>query len=301
MPAEVSVEVEGRRLSLSNLGKVLYPATGTTKGEVIDYYRAVAPVMLPHLSDRALTRKRWPDGVTAQPFFEKNAPRGTPPWVRTVRLPAPGSTKGREEVTYVVADDLPTLVWCANLAALELHVPQWTVGRRGAVRHPDLLVVDLDPGAPAALPECMQVALAVRDRLAADGLTAYAKTSGSKGMQLYASVSGRQPAEVVSAYVRRVAEDLEGAGGGLVVSRMAKELRHGKVLLDWSQNNAAKTTVAAYSLRGREEPTVSTPLRWDEVEAGRPLAFRPPDVLRRLERYGDLFTPLRSAGPRVPA
>ena len=300
-PRMVLVEVQGRRLPLSNLGKVLYPATGTTKGEVIEYYTAVAPVLLPHLAGRPLTRKRWPDGVQAAPFFEKNAPRGTPAWVRTVRLPVPGSTKTREELDFVIVDDLPTLVWCANLAALELHVPQWTVGRRGAVRDPDLLVIDLDPGPPAGLAECMQVALVVRDRLAEDGLVAYPKTSGNKGMQLYAAVSSRQSAEVVSAYVRSVAEELEGSLGGRVIARMAKHLRPGKVFLDWSQNNAAKTTVAPYSLRGREEPTLSTPLRWAEVEAGKPLTVRPGDVVARIERHGDLFAPLREKGPRVPS
>ncbi len=295
--ADVVVEVEGRRLGLSNLDKVLYPDVGTTKGEVIDYYTRIAPVLLPLVRERALTRKRWPDGVTAQPFFEKNAPRGTPNWVRTVTLPSPGSTKDRELVTYVVCDDLAALVWCANLAALELHVPQWRVGPRGAVRKPDRLVVDLDPGPPAGLPECFEVALAVREALAADGLAAYPTTSGSKGLQLYASLDGRRDSDAVSAYAKSLAERLEGERPDLVVSRMAKTLRPGKVFVDWSQNNGAKTTVAPYSLRGLPGAPVATPLTWDEVAAGRALTFRPEDVLDRVARLGDVMGGLHSGAP----
>jgi bifunctional non-homologous end joining protein LigD len=296
------VDVGGRQLPLSNLDKVLYPATGFTKGEVIDYYHRVADVLLPHLIGRPLTRKRWPDGVDGPFFFEKNAPRGTPDWVRTVTLPVPGSTKNRETVDYVVVDDLATLVWTANLAALELHVPQWRVGARGGVHSPDLLVVDLDPGPPAGIAECLQVAVLVRDRLAADGFTAYPKTSGNKGMQLYAATAGEQSSEVVSDYVKRVAVELEREHPDLVLSRMTRSLRPGKVFLDWSQNNAAKTTVAPYSLRGRDEPTVSTPLTWEEVEIGKPLRFHAADVLERIGVHGDLLAPLSSmAGPRIPA
>jgi bifunctional non-homologous end joining protein LigD len=296
---KVRVEVDGRHLTLTNLGKVLYPAVGFTKGEVIDYYSRVADVLLPHLQGRPVTRKRWPDGVDGPFFFEKNVPRGTPDWVRTVRLPVPGSTKDRETVDFVVVDDLATLVWTANLAALELHTPQWQVGPRGAVRDPDLLVIDLDPGPPAGLVECMQAACLVRDRLAADGLTAYPKTSGNKGMQLCVPVSGKQPSAVVSGYAHRIARELEAEHPDAMLSRMTKALRPGKVFLDWSQNNAAKTTVAPYSLRGREEPTVSTPLTWDEVEAGKPLKFLPQDVLERVEEHGDLLAPLLERGPKV--
>ena len=298
--ADVVVEVAGTRLGLSNLAKVLYPQAGTTKGEVIEYYTRVAPVLLPLVRDRAATRKRWPDGVQAAPFFEKNAPRGTPDWVRTVTLDSPGS-RSRERVTYVVVDDLPTLVWCANLAALELHVPQWQVGPRGGVRRPDRLVVDLDPGAPAALPECLTVAGWVRARLAADGLAAHPTTSGSKGMQLYAPIAAEQDSEVVSAYAKRLAEELEAEHPDLVTSKMTRALRPGKVFVDWSQNSASKTTVTPYSLRGRERPTVATPLTWDEVGAGRLVAFGTADVLDRLERLGDLMAPLSDGGPRVPA
>jgi bifunctional non-homologous end joining protein LigD len=300
-PDKVRVEVGGRQLTLTNLDKVLYPKVGFTKGEVIDYYSRVAGTLLPHIADRPSTRKRWPNGVDGPFFFEKNAPRGTPDWVRTVTLPVPGSTKQRETVDFVVVDDLPTLVWTANLAALELHTPQWQVGPRGGVRDPDLLVIDLDPGPPAGLAECMQAACLVRDRLAQDGLTAYPKTSGNKGMQLCVPISATQSSAVVSDYAHRIAQELEEAHPDQMVSRMTKVLRPGKVFLDWSQNNAAKTTVAPYSLRGRAEPTVSTPLTWDEVQAGKPLWFWPEDVLARISEHGDLLGPLLERGPKVPA
>jgi bifunctional non-homologous end joining protein LigD len=290
---KVPVQVEGRTLALSNLDKVLYPAVGFTKAEVIDYYSRVAPVLLPHLRDRALTRKRYPDGVDGQVFFEKNAPRGTPDWVRTVRLPSPGSSKGRETIDYVVCDDLPTLVWTANLAALELHTHMWKVMRtKDEARPPDMVVFDLDPGAPATVVECCEVALHLRERLRADGLEPVAKTSGSKGLQLYA----RAPkGEDTHAYAKAVAQQAEKDLPQLVVHRMAKDLRPGKVLVDWSQNSTAKTTVTVYSLRARETPTVSTPVTWDEVEACRSpadLVFRSDDVLARVEELGDLFAVL---------
>src|SRR3712207_2015005 len=262
-----TVEVGGRRLALRNLEKVLYPATGTTKAEVLSYYTAVADVLLPHLHERPVTRKRWPDGVEAQPFFEKNLPQGTPDWVRRVTLPAPGSTKDREVITYPFLDDLAGLVWVANLAALEIHVPQWTVGPRGAVRGPNRLVVDLDPGPPAGLAECTEVAFAARERLAADGLEPLPVTSGGKGMQLYAPISGGQDAMVVHGYAKAVAEELEKAMPKLVVSRMTKAIRPGKVLFDWSQNHPAKTTISPYSLRGRDLPTAAAPRTWEELEA----------------------------------
>lgn len=302
MPGKrVLVEVDGRELELSNLDKVLYPATGFTKGEVIDYYSRVAPVLLPHIRDRPLTRIRYPNGVDGQSFFEKNAPAGTPDWVRLERLPAPGSLKGRETVDYVVADDLPTLVWLANLAALELHTPQWKIGA-----HPDLLVVDLDPGAPAGLPECCGVAVLMRDRLADDGIAAYPKTSGKKGMQLSCPIAGTQPADEVSAYARRIAEELEKAAPKSITSKMAKRLRPGKIFIDWSQNNAAKTTVAPYSLRAQPAPTVSAPLTWSEVEAavvgqaGGVRQWGAAEVLPRIDEYGDLLADLLDSGPELP-
>ncbi|WP_279581917.1 non-homologous end-joining DNA ligase [Fodinicola feengrottensis] len=240
MSDTVTVEIEGRKLRLSNLDKVLYPKSRTTKGEVIDYYSRIAPVMLPHLAGRPVTRKRWPDGVAKQPFFEKNMPRGTPSWIRTVNLPVPGSTMDRETIDFVVLADLAGLVWSANLAALELHVPQWKVGPRGAAKHPDLLVVDLDPGDGAGLADCMEVAVLVRDRMAQDGLTTYPKTSGNKGMQLYAPVSAKQDSSVVSAYAHAIADELAEKHPRKILSQMTKALRRGKIFIDWSQNNAAQ-------------------------------------------------------------
>ena len=300
--ASTRVHVDGRVLTLSNLDKVLYPETGFTKGEVIDYYSRIAPVLLPRIASRPLTRKRWPDGVEGQPFFEKNVPRGTPEWVRTVTIASPGSTRGSEEVEYVVADDLPTLVWLANLAALELHVPQWRVGPRGGVRRPDLLVVDLDPGPPADIVRCCEVALLLRELLDADGLRAWAKTSGGKGMQLYVPLA-ETSGDATTAYAKEFAEKLARDRPDLVVASMRKSLRPGKVFLDWSQNNPAKTTIAAYSLRGRSRPTVSTPLTWEEVEAcedAADLVFGPDQVLDRVAEIGDLVADLDSVRQRLP-
>jgi bifunctional non-homologous end joining protein LigD len=296
-----TVEVDGRRLSLSNLDKVLFP-DGFTKGEVVDYYVRVAPVLLPHVTGRPMSFQRFPDGTATKGFFAKNAPRGTPDWVRTVKLPAPGSTMDRETLDYVVVDDLPTLVWAANLAALELHVPQWSVGPRGGVREPDRLVLDLDPGAPATAVECAEVALLLRDLVAADGLTAVVKSSGSKGLQVYAAVepvSDRRTSD----YAKHLAQTLEKSHPKLVVSQMRKDLRGGKVFVDWSQNNAAKTTVAPYALRARPEPWVSTPLTWDEVTAVRrpeDVQFRAEQTLERVDSHGDLFAPLLSTASPLP-
>ena len=290
MTTRVTVDVDGRQVTLSNLDKVLYPAVGFTKGQVLDYYTRIAPVLLPHLAGRALTRKRYPDGVEGQVFFEKNAPRGTPEWVRTATLPSPGSSKGRETIDYTVVEDLAGLVWTANLAALELHVHQWKVGAAAA----DLLVLDLDPGPPATVVECCEVALLLRPVLEQDGLVPLAKTSGSKGMQLYARVDGLT-SEQTSAYAKGLAQRFEASHPDLVVHRMTKSLRPGKVLVDWSQNSSAKTTVCVYSLRARERPTVSTPLTWDEVAActaPEDLVFTTDDVLARVEEHGDLFAPL---------
>jgi bifunctional non-homologous end joining protein LigD len=300
--AKVPVEVEGRTLVLTNLGKVLYPETGLTKAEVIDYYTRIAPVLLPHVRGRPLTFKRYPNGVDGSFFFEKNAPNSTPDWVRRVEIATPGSTKNRETINFVVLDNLPTLVWAANLASLEFHVPMWQVDQAGAPIDPDLMVFDLDPGPPATIVECCRVALLVRAALAADGLTAVAKTSGSKGLQIYVPLPPT-PAERTSAYARALAQRLEREHPELVVWRMTKALRPGKVLIDWSQNSAAKTTVAVYSLRARPHPTVSTPVSWAEVEACRDaaeLVFRSDDVLARVARHGDLFAPTRHPGEPLP-
>ena len=297
MPGEekVTVEVEGRRLGLTNLGKQLFP-DGTTKGQLLDYYSRIAPVLLPHLADRPLTLKRYPNGTQAGFFYEKNAPRGRPDWVRTVTLPAPGSTKSRETIDYVVCGDLPTLVWVANLASVELHTPQYRVDADGAALPSDQLVLDLDPGAPAALADCARVALLLRDELG--GVLpgpVQAKTSGNKGMQLVAPWSAAAADDSSSVAAKALAERLERAHPTLVVSRMAKVLRPGKVLVDWSQNNRAKTTVSVYSLRARELPAVSAPVSWAEVEAaaeGAPLLLTASDVLARVAAHGDPFAGL---------
>ncbi len=286
---KIVVEVEGRQLALSNLDKVLYPE-GFTKGQVLDYYTRIAPVLLPHLADRPLTLKRWPDGVQGHSFFEKNAPSYRPEWLRTETLPSPGSTKKRDSIDYAVIEELAALVWVANLATLELHIPMWRVGRGG----PDLLVFDLDPGPGTSIVECCEVALLLRPLLEAEGLTPIAKTSGSKGMQVYA----RTHVPDTSTYAKELAQRLEKERPQLVVHRMAKALRPGKVLVDWSQNNPAKTTVSVYSLRARDTPTVSTPLTWQEVEtcsSASELVFTSDDVLGRVEAQGDLFGPLLSS------
>jgi bifunctional non-homologous end joining protein LigD len=294
----VAVDVDGRHLTLSNLAKVLYPEAGFAKGEVIDYYTRIAPVLLPHLADRPLTVKRYPNGVDASFFFEKNAPRGTPSWVRTVNLPAPGSTKNRETIDYVVVEGLPTMVWLANLAALELHVPQWHVPKRARKPRTDLIVFDLDPGPPATIAECCEVAVPLREILERDGLHPVAKTSGSKGMQVSAPVEVSDP-ELTSDYALSVARKLERQMPDLVVSKMAKSLRPRKIFVDWSQNNPAKTTVAPYSLRAKALPTVSTPLTWDEVEAGGALSFTAAEVLDRVDAHGDLFATILDDAQRT--
>ncbi|GIH27325.1 hypothetical protein Aph01nite_56350 [Acrocarpospora phusangensis] len=289
VPAKVPVVVDGKQLVLTNLDKVLYPEAGFTKAEVIDYYSRIAPAMLPHLRGRPLTVKRYPNGVTGPFFFEKNAPRHTPPWIRRVTLPVPGSTKDRESIEFAVVDDLPTLVYYANLAALEIHVPMWRVSAEGAALPPDILVFDLDPGPGATIVECCRVAVLLRDALAADGHACYPKTSGNKGMQLH--VPWPDPDRATSPYAKELARLLD-AGHDLVTSVMSKRLRPGKVFIDWSQNNPAKTTVAAYSLRANAQPTVSAPLSWEEVEdceSADQLVFTGPDVLARVAEFGDLF------------
>ena len=282
------MEVDGRTLTLSNLEKVLYPEAGFTKAQVIDYYHQMAPVILPHIASRPVTIKRYPEGVDAEFFFQKNAPAHRPDWVPTARIASPGSTKSRETIEYILGGDLPTLIWAANLAALELHTPMW---RYPAIGEPDLLVFDLDPGPPATAVECCQVALMLRPLLTDRRFRPAAKTSGGKGLQLYAQVSGLSSQDA-SDLAKDLAEQLEAEHPELVVSRMTKALRPGKVLIDWSQNNAAKTTVTPYSLRARSQPTVSTPVSWDEVSACRratDLVFTADDVIERVRQSGDLF------------
>jgi bifunctional non-homologous end joining protein LigD len=295
---EVRVDVEGRTLKLSNLDKVLYPRTGTTKGEVLNYYAQISPLLLPLLADRPVTRVRWPHGVEKNSFFEKNAPAGTPRWVRTADVPTTGSrapSRNGDHLVFPTIDDLATLTWVVNLAALELHVHQWTVTKAGKPRGADRLVIDLDPGEPAGLHECCAVALLVRDKLADRDLEARPVTSGSKGMHIYAALPKRMDSDESTALAKEIAEELQGEQPKLVTATMTKSKRSGKVFLDWSQNAGSKTTLSPYSLRGRERPTVATPVTWDEVGEGAddPLGleqFRYDEVLARVAEHGDLFT-----------
>lgn len=291
-PDRQVLDVGGVPVRVSHLDKVLYPATGTTKAELIDYVVHVAPALLAQLADRPVTRIRFPDGVGGSPFFEKNVPRGAPDWLRHRRIPAaPGNDEGDEGTVLDLPflDDLAGLVWATNAGALELHTPQWSVTRGGKVRGADRLVVDLDPGPGAGLDACAQVAHLVAERLRADGLERTVPvTSGSKGMQLYAPLPRRRPAADVRRYARDLAQSLASAHPTLVVAVMRKELRAGKVLLDWSQNHPAKTTITPYSLRGREQPRVAAPRWWEEIGPGLE-QLGPRDVLRRLDERGDPF------------
>jgi bifunctional non-homologous end joining protein LigD len=284
------MEVGGRTLKIGHLDRVVYPATGTTKAEVLHYYMQVADAILPQLHDRPVTRIRFPEGVTGEKFFEKNMPRGAPSWVRHHVLPAsPGTDDEGTMLDLPVLDDLASLVWAASQGALELHTPQWSVGPRGGLRNPDRLVIDLDPGAPAGLRECARVAFLVADRLRADGLETLPVTSGSKGLQLYAPLDGRRSAPAVREYARDLAQELAAAHPDLVVSVMRKDLRGGKVLLDWSQNHPAKTTITPYSLRGRERPWVAAPRTWPELEDPDLRHLTADEVVDRLATIGDPF------------
>lgn len=291
-PQVTRVEVAGRTLRLTSLGKVLYPATETTKGEVLSYYATVGPVLLRHLADRPVTRVRFPHGVEDLSFFEKNLPSGAPSWLDRVRV---------DDVTYPLVTDLAQLTYLVNLNSIELHVPQWRVPG-GEPVNPDRLVIDLDPGPPAGLHECAQVALLLRERLEALGLDLYPVTSGSKGMQLYAALGGDLTSAQVRDLAQQLAQEMTARHPGLVVWKMTKTLRPGKVFLDWSQNVAAKTTICPYSLRGREDPWVAAPRTWAEVEAGAEdpgalsqLAFD--EVLARLAADGDLLADLLPEPP----
>ena len=278
------VEVAGRRLKLTSLDKLLFPATETTKGEVLSYYAQVADVLLPHLAHRPLTRVRWPHGTADQSFFEKNLPSGAPSWLPRVKV---------DDVTYPMVDDLAQLTYLVNLNSIELHVPQWRVDD-GARQNPDRLVIDLDPGAPAGLRECAQVALMVRERLDELGLDLYPVTSGSKGMQLYATIPGDLTSDQTRDLAQQLAQELTKQHPELVVWKMTKSLRPGKVFLDWSQNVAAKTTICPYSLRGKDAPTVAAPRTWDEVEQGAQVADSLQQLLfdEVLDRLGSGDDPL---------
>jgi bifunctional non-homologous end joining protein LigD len=279
-------EVEGRRLALSNLDKVLYPATGFTKGELLHYYATVAGSLLAHLYDRPVSFLRYPDGPEGQRFFTKNVPPGTPAWVRTADVPHSRSAPSRQ----VLVQDLASLMWAANLVT-EFHTPQWQADAPGQA---DRLILDLDPGEPADVVECCAVALWLQERLSTDGLHSYVKTSGSKGLHLLVPLEPT-PSDRVSAYAKTLAVEAEAEHPELVVHRMTRSLRPGKVFVDFSQNAAAKTTATPYTLRARTEPTVSAPVTWEEVEActdKRDLTFLADDIAPRLETYGDLLGPL---------
>lgn len=283
------VEVDGHQLSLSNLDKVLYPAVGFTKGEVIDYYARIAPTMLPHLGDRAITLKRYPNGVDGPFFYEKNCPKAKPAWMRTQPI---RSEDGH--IDYCQFDSVADVVWAANLASLELHT---TMARAATPANPTMVVFDLDPGAPADLVDCADIGIWIRDLLAGIGLQAFAKTSGSKGLQVYLPLNGDNDYDHTTGFAKQVAELMEREDPERVVSVQAKKLRTGKVLVDWYQNSFHKTTVCAYSLRAREHPWVSTPVTWDEVEACADardaglLTFTTDDVLARVDDLGDLWKP----------
>jgi len=298
---EVRVDVEGRTLTISNLAKVLYPNTGTTKGEVLNYYAQISPLMLPHLHARAVTRIRWPHGTADMSFFEKNLPSGAPSWLRTVTVPTTGSRGGKgDKIVFPIVEDLATLTYLANLASLELHVHQWTVSEKGKPENPNRMVIDLDPGAPADLHECSQVALLVRDRLADLGLSCAPVTSGSKGLHLYAGLPGKLTYDEVRDQAQELAQSLQEENK-LVVWKMTKSLRPGKVFLDWSQNTGAKTTISPYSLRGKLTPYVAAPRTWEEIDEGAEERhalgqLTLDEVLTRADRLGDVFGDLLSGG-----
>ena len=298
--AGVEVEIAGRRLVLKNLDKVFYPQAGFTKGEVIEYYARVAPVLLPHLRDRPLTMKRYPEGVDGMSFYEKRCPRHRPKWVHT----EPVWSEGNEEfIDYCVVNDLPTLVWAASIADLELHT---SLSLARAIDTPTLLVFDLDPGPPADVVTCCKVAVILRRLLDRLDLEAFPKTSGSKGVQVYVPLNVPVSYDDTKPFAHAVAQVLERAHPDLVVERMKKQLRAGKVLVDWSQNDPHKTTVCVYSLRASPRPTVSTPITWAEVEKaartgrGDGLTLEASDVLRRVERFGDRFAPVLTRRQKLP-
>lgn len=289
MPVSSIVDVQGRKLKLSNLDKILYPASGFTKGQVLDYYVRIAPVLVPHLAGRPLTMKRYPEGVDHEYFFEKNAPMHRPDWVKTAPI---WSESNHRTVHFILSNELPTLVWIANLASLELHP---SLSLAADITTPTMIVFDLDPGPPADIVQCAQVGLWVRDIFDHFGLKSFPKTSGSKGLQVYVPLNTPTSYEQTKPFAHAIARLLEQEHPDLVVSDMKKEIRKNKVFVDWSQNDEHKTTIGVYSLRAREYPTVSTPVTWDDVEQSlkkkdaQRLVFEAPDVLKRVEKMGDLF------------
>jgi bifunctional non-homologous end joining protein LigD len=294
------VEIEGKHLSLTNLDKVLYPATGFTKGQVIDYYARIAPVLLPHLKDHPLTLKRYPEGVDKEYFFEKNATKHRPDWVKTAPI---WSGRNQRDINYILANDLPTLIWIANLASIELH-PSLSLAKD--MLCPRSMVFDLDPGAPANIVQCCQVGIWLQEIFEHFGLQSFPKTSGSKGLQIYVPLNTATSYDFTKPFAHALARLLENEHRDLVVSDMKKELRVGKVFVDWSQNDDHKTTVSVYSLRAREHPTVSTPVKWEEVEQALKkkdaalLVFEAGQVLDRVQKMGDLFEPVRTLKQKLP-
>jgi bifunctional non-homologous end joining protein LigD len=297
---ETVVEVGGEKLKLTNLDKVLYPGAGFTKGQIIDYYVRIAPVLLPHLKGRPLTMKRYPGGVDQEFFYEKNAPKHRPEWIKTAPIWSEGNNR---DVNYILVNELPTLVWIANLASIELH-PSLSLAKN--IDCPTMIVFDLDPGPPANIVQCAQVAFWLKDIFDHFGLQSFAKTSGSKGLQIYIPLNTPTSYDETKPFAHALARLLENEHRELVVSDMKKALRVGKVLVDWSQNDEHKTTVGVYSLRARERPTVSTPVTWEEVEktlkkkdAG-VMVFEANQVLERVENMGDLFAPLGTLKQKLP-
>jgi bifunctional non-homologous end joining protein LigD len=295
-----TIEVQGKLLKLSNLEKILYPATGFTKQQIIDYYVRIAPAMVPHLAGRALTRKRYPNGVDEEFFYEKNAPQHRPDWVKTAPI---WSGANRRTIHYILADDLATLVWLANLAAIELH-PSLALAKD--ITCPTMMVFDLDPGAPANIVQCCQVGIWLREIFDHFGLQSFPKTSGSKGLQVYVPLNTPTNYESTKTFAHALAQLLEHDHPEMVVSDMKKTIRTGKVLVDWSQNDEHKTTIAVYSLRAREHPTVSTPVTWDEVERtlkkkdANLMVFEARQTVARVEKLGDLFAPVLELKQRLP-
>jgi bifunctional non-homologous end joining protein LigD len=296
------VEVDGRELKLSNLDKVLYPKAGFTKGEMIDYYARIADAMVPHLAGRAVTLRRFPEGVdnTEAAFFEKRCPKHRPKWVKTATVTA-GPHAGK--IDFCVCNDRPTLIWMAQLATIELH-PSLSIARRPA--QPTVLAFDLDPGPPANVVDCCRIALQLREMFEHFDLQCFPKTTGSKGLQVYLPLNTKSHYDETKPFARALAQLLEKQTGK-VVSKMSKEIRKGKVFVDWSQNHPRKTTVAVYSMRARERPTVSTPVSWDEVERCAKkgeadlLVFETSDVLKRVEKHGDLFAPVLELEQKLPS
>jgi bifunctional non-homologous end joining protein LigD len=298
MSRKVEIEVAGKKMTVSNLDKVLYPETGFTKGEMIDYYIRISPALLPHLRNRPLTLKRYPEGVNGFFFYEKQCPSHRPGWIKTTKVP---SRREEGHIDYCVMNDLPALVWVANLADIELHT---FLHRAPAINKPTMIAFDLDPGPPADIVLCCKIGLRLREIFERFKMRSFPKTSGSKGLQVYVPLNTPVTYEKTKAFAHSLAQLLEREAPGEVVSRMQKSLRKGKVLVDWSQNDEHKTTVCAYSLRAKSHPTVSTPVTWEEVEAGAkrklPLVFESGEVIRRFEKMGDLFEPVLTLKQKLP-